>query len=189
MVFLRSINSDCETINELINCYEQDAGFLDKRSHEPQNIGLLIKIRNNIKKYNRIVDYWDGRCTEIERGRTYVSSLERKLEKAEKRKRKKPFRINPRFKKISKACAGFLLGGILFVGMNQTYNKFSEPQKQTRINQTETTINSYLNMIDRNPTDYNLHMQLSELYAKNGMRDESIREYVVAKKLIKKNQS
>jgi hypothetical protein len=179
---MRNINKDCGTINDLVRCYEQDARFVDEAPPD-----ALRKVESRINEYKRILDYWDGRCTEIENGRGFVESLEGKLKKAVSRQNKKPSVIKPKIRKFANACAGFFLGGVLFVGCTNLYDAFRGQKNQYQANPVESAINTYLEQIDKNPADYRIHLELSKFYEKNGMTAEAEKEHAVALKIIKNN--
>ena len=176
---MRNLNNDCDTINDLIKCYEKDARLVEDLSLDPEKKSQLTMFELRVRKYKSILKYWDGRCTEIEKGRKYTDLLSEKLDKALQTPEKKSKR------KFQTAFVGFVLGFALYALSGAVFN--STKKEITVPTQIESAINNYLEQIDKNPIDYNLHMALSELYAQNGMRDESAREYFVAKKLIKKN--
>jgi hypothetical protein len=79
---LRYINRDCRTISNLVECYGQRISRLeDIANSEPSCTGInnLARAKSQITNYYEILSYWEGRCTEIERGRVVVDSLDQKL--------------------------------------------------------------------------------------------------------------
>lgn len=82
---MRKINRDCRTINNFIEDYEQREGRLAGIAlEEPAHAAVrkLEHTKSQIGSYNEILSHWDRRCSEIEQGRVYVNSLEKKLESA-----------------------------------------------------------------------------------------------------------
>ncbi|MBN2112291.1 hypothetical protein JW707_04290 [Candidatus Woesearchaeota archaeon] len=184
---MRDINRDCSTINELVMKYEQDAALVDNSGSAPENADSIRKIESKVKEYKRILDYWGGRCTEIEMGRKYAESLYCKLKNAAKLRNTKPPVLKTKIKKFANACTGLFLGGVLFAGCTYFYDSFSGHEKQNQPTPVESAISSYLEQIDRNPSDYRIHLELSQFYEKNGMTAEAEKEYCVALKIIKNN--
>ncbi len=79
---MRYLNRDCMTFGKLVDNYIQRTERLEQIASSPPNFRQvydLERVQSQVENYRGILSHWEGRCTEIEKGRPAVDSIDQLL--------------------------------------------------------------------------------------------------------------
>ena len=82
---MRYLNRDCRTLGNLVENYSQRIERLEKVASAPPNfrqVYELERMKSQVENYRHILSHWEGRCTELEKGRPAVDSIDQLISTA-----------------------------------------------------------------------------------------------------------